>query len=70
VASQSVFSLFGPDEETFTNSLLWKNLLLGNCSTLLWEGEGAGRRVAVWGGKGQPTWVKNIGVRSALQSTL
>jgi len=50
VASRSIFSLFSPDEETFTNSLLWKNLLLRTCSTLLWEGERAGKRVAVWGG--------------------
>jgi superfamily I DNA and/or RNA helicase len=28
VAARSIFSLFSPDEETFTNSLLWKNLLL------------------------------------------
>ncbi len=50
VASTSIFSLFSPDEETFANSLLWKNLLLRTCSTLLWEGERAGKRVAVWGG--------------------
>jgi hypothetical protein len=47
VASRSVFSLFSPDEETFTNSLLWKNLLLRTCSTLLWEGEREGKRVGV-----------------------
>jgi superfamily I DNA and/or RNA helicase len=52
VASQSIFSLFSTDEETFTNSLLWKNLLLRTCSTLLWEGNRGGKRVAVWGGKG------------------
>ena len=51
VASRSIFSLFSPDEETFANALLWKNLLLRTCSTLLWEGERAGKRVAVWGGK-------------------
>jgi hypothetical protein len=50
VASRSIFSLFSPDEETFANSLLWKNLLLRTCSTLLWEGERYGKRVAVWGG--------------------
>jgi hypothetical protein len=50
VASRSIFSLFSPDEETFANSLLWKNLLLRTCSTLLWEGERFGKRVAVWGG--------------------
>jgi hypothetical protein len=53
VASRSIFSLFSPDEETFANSLLWKNLLLRTCSTLLWEGERCGKRVAVWGGKGE-----------------
>jgi superfamily I DNA and/or RNA helicase len=50
VASRSIFSLFSPDEETFTNTLLWKNLLLRTCPMLLWEGERAGKRVAVWGG--------------------
>src|SRR5262249_38551232 len=53
VAARSIFSLFSPDEETFTNSLLWKNLLLRTCTELLWEGERDGKRVAVWGGKGQ-----------------
>jgi hypothetical protein len=53
VASRSIFSLFSTDEETFTNSLLWKNLLLRTCSTLLWEGERGGKKVAVWGGSGQ-----------------
>ena len=52
VASRSIFSLFSTDEETFTNSLLWKNFLLRACSTLLWEGERGGKRVAVWGGSG------------------
>ena len=50
VASESVFSLFCPDDEAFANSLLWKNLLR-TCSTLLWDGERCGKRVAVWGGK-------------------
>jgi len=53
VASRSIFSLFSPDEETFTNSLLWKNLLQRTCTALLWEGERGGRRVAVWGKKGE-----------------
>jgi hypothetical protein len=53
VASRSIFSLFSTDEETFANSLLWKNLLLRTCSTLLWEGVKAGKQVAVWGGSGQ-----------------
>jgi hypothetical protein len=44
-------SPFSADEDTFANSLLWKNLLLRTCSALLWEGERCGRRVAVWGGK-------------------
>jgi hypothetical protein len=34
---------------TESDRLLWKNLLL-TCSTLLWEGERGGKRVAVWGG--------------------
>ena len=50
VASRSIFSLFSPDEEVFANSLLWKNLLLRTCSTLLWEGERGGKKVGVWGG--------------------
>lgn len=51
VASQSIFGLFSPDEETFANALMWKSLLRRTCTELLWEGERAGRRVAVWGGK-------------------
>jgi hypothetical protein len=54
VASRSIFSLFSPDEETFANSLLWKNLLLRTCTALLWEGERNGKRVVVWGGKTEP----------------
>ena len=54
VASEAVFALFSPDEETFANALLWKNLLLRTCTTRLWEGERDGRRVAVWGGSGSP----------------
>ena len=50
VASRNIFSLFSPDEETFANSLLWKNLLR-TCSTKLWDGERGGRKVAVGGGK-------------------
>src|SRR5262249_7143517 len=52
VASRSIFSVFSTDEETFANSLLWKNLLRWTCSTLLWEGERGGKQVAVWGGRG------------------
>jgi hypothetical protein len=51
VASRSIFSLFSPEEDVFANALLWKNLLLRTCSTLLWEGERGGKKVAVWGGK-------------------
>jgi superfamily I DNA and/or RNA helicase len=50
VASRRIFSLFSTDEEMFANSLLWKNLLLRICSTLLWKGERSGQRVMVWGG--------------------
>src|ERR1700677_878327 len=44
VASRSIFSLFSPDEDTFANSLLWKNFLLRTCTTQLWEGERGGKR--------------------------
>jgi superfamily I DNA and/or RNA helicase len=53
VASRTIFSLFSPDEETFANALMWKNLLLRTCTALLWEGERAGKWVAVWGGRGE-----------------
>jgi hypothetical protein len=53
VASRSIFSLFSPDEETFANSLLCKNLLLRTCTELLWEGERGGKGVEVWGGKSE-----------------
>ena len=49
VASRTVFSLFSPDEETFANSQLWKNLLRRTCTVPLWSGERNGRRVEVWG---------------------
>jgi superfamily I DNA and/or RNA helicase len=49
VASRSIFSLFSPDEETFANALMWKNLLLRTCTVLLWEGVRDGKQVAVWG---------------------
>ena len=52
VASRTIFSLFSPDEEVFPNSQLWKNLLLRTCTTPLWEGERGGKRVSVWGGRG------------------
>jgi len=51
VASRSIFSLFSPDEDTFANALMWKNLLLRTCSTLLWKGERNREQVTVWGGK-------------------
>jgi hypothetical protein len=51
VASRSIFGLFSPDEETFNHALLWKNLLVRACPTLLWEGERQSMKVAVWGGK-------------------
>lgn len=49
VASRSVFQLFSPDEETFKNGRLWKNLLRRTCTELLWEGEREGYPVQVWG---------------------
>ncbi len=52
VAASSIFALFSPDEETFANALLWKNLLLRTCTTLLWEGDRDGVPVKVWGGTG------------------
>ena len=54
VASRSIFSLFSPEEDVFANAMLWKNLLLRTCSTLLWQGERSGKKVAVWGGKSDP----------------
>lgn len=32
-------------------ALLWKNLFLRTCTTLLWEGERNDKRVAVWSGQ-------------------
>jgi hypothetical protein len=49
VASRSVFSLFSPDEETFQNAMLWKNLLARTCVSPLWAGVPVGVPVAVWG---------------------
>jgi len=49
VASETVFSLFSPDEETFLNSLLWKNLLTRTCTEQLWQGKRLGKQVTVWG---------------------
>ncbi len=49
IASRSVFELFSPDEETFANAQLWKDLLHRTCTVPLWAGEIAGRKVNVWG---------------------
>jgi len=49
VASQSIFSLFSADEETFANAQLWKNLLRRTCTVKLWEGQRGDHRVTVWG---------------------
>jgi hypothetical protein len=48
-ASRSVFSLFSPDEEAFTNAGLWKNLLRRTCTVKLWEGTCDQTAVEVWG---------------------
>ena len=53
VASRSLFSLFSPDEETFLNSQLWKNLLRRTCTVPLWQGEREGVGVEVWGNAGE-----------------
>ncbi|OWK35714.1 Superfamily I DNA and RNA helicases and helicase subunits-like [Fimbriiglobus ruber] len=50
VASRNVFSLFSPDDETFTNALLWKNLLTRTCVNPFWSGSRDGIPVRVWGG--------------------
>lgn len=49
VAARSVFSLFCPDEETFTRARLWKSLLRRTCTLQLWNGERHGVPVEVWG---------------------
>jgi superfamily I DNA and/or RNA helicase len=49
VAARSVFELFSPDEATFADALLWKNLLREHCTARLWQGERHGQRVEVWG---------------------
>jgi hypothetical protein len=51
VAARTVFGLFSPDEETFANAQLWKNLLGRTCTTLLWRGERDGKPVSVWGSR-------------------
>ena len=52
VASRSVFELFSPDEDTFGNALLWKNLLHRTCGDKLWAGVRGEASVQVWGGRG------------------
>jgi hypothetical protein len=49
VASRSAFELFSPDEETFLNAQLWKDLLNHACTIPLWRGEKEGYEVEVWG---------------------
>jgi hypothetical protein len=49
VASRSVFELFSPDEETFANARLWKDLLRRTCTIPLWSGVRDGHEVSVWG---------------------
>lgn len=49
IAARSIFELFSPDEDTFANAQLWKNLLHDTCSVPLWSGELDGNRVEVWG---------------------
>jgi superfamily I DNA and/or RNA helicase len=49
VASRSVFETFSPDEQTFLNAQLWKDLLHRTCTTLLWSGERNEHQVQVWG---------------------
>ena len=47
VAARSVFALFSPDEETFLNSQLWKNLLRQDLHRAALERGRGGRRVEV-----------------------
>ena len=49
VASRSVFTVFSPDEDTFANAQIWKNLLRRTCTTQLWQGKSEGVNVEVWG---------------------
>jgi len=58
VASRSVFEVFSPDEETFRNVQLWKNLLRHTCTTKLWEGDQHGHHVVVWGNTPAATLVE------------
>ncbi len=65
VASRSVFSLFSPDEEAFTNAQLWKNLLRRTCVVPLWEGERKSIHVQVWGNSQQGDLRGNRDIRLA-----
>jgi len=58
VASRSVFEVFSPDDETFHNAQLWKNLLRHTCTTKLWEGDQHGHHVVVWGNTPDATLVE------------
>jgi superfamily I DNA and/or RNA helicase len=49
VASRAVFETFSPDEQTFLNAQLWKDLLHRTCTVRLWSGERGGHQVQVWG---------------------
>jgi hypothetical protein len=49
VAGRAVFTLFSPDEETFANAQLWKDLLHRTCTIPLWSGAIGAHQVEVWG---------------------
>jgi hypothetical protein len=49
VGSRSIFELFSPDEATFANAQIWKNLLKRTCTVPLWQGDRDGVSVEVWG---------------------
>ncbi len=51
VAARSVFDLFSPDEETFRNAQLWKNLLRHTCTERVWSGQRGEHAVTVWGNR-------------------
>lgn len=70
VASRSVFGLFSPDEETFENALLWKNLLRRTCTELVWEGTVADYGVRVWAKRAQPNGVDSRDALDAAEDAL